>query len=192
MIHLQFTRGDTEARAAEVTLPRSQSTLPGTENQNTLCYSEFWLQLFFPQGTGGYAFVFDDSQENSWQLLGIINLLFKKKGGKKELEARLQWEPPEENQLSKSVVEIERGCISHTPSQRHCPNRDFLTHLPTRSCWAAPDLLQGTLGPFQGPPCVSLSTESLYESTATHRPHQGPSLPTPSCPLIWARLKFLS
>lgn len=86
MIHLQFTRGDTEARAAEVTLPRSQSTLPGTENQNTLCYSEFWLQLFFPQGTGGYAFVFDDSQENSWQLLGIINLLFKKKGEKKNLK----------------------------------------------------------------------------------------------------------
>lgn len=59
-----FTHGDTEARVAEVTLPRSQSPLPGMENQSTLRHTECWHRLFFPRGTGGYAFVVDYSQED--------------------------------------------------------------------------------------------------------------------------------
>lgn len=118
----------------------SCSTLPEMENQNTLCYLEFWLWLFFPQGTGGYAFVADYSQENIWQLLGITNLLFFLKNLKTVSDGGPQKIPINQEQ-SWSWQELN--------PLHHCRNTaltDFLTHLPTQS-WTTPDLLQRTLGP---------------------------------------------
>lgn len=89
MIHLQFTHGDTEARAAEVTLPRSQSTVPGMENQNTLCYPEFWLRLFFPREQEALrsCLMIPKKTVDNFLALSIYYLRNKRK---RELEACLQ------------------------------------------------------------------------------------------------------
>lgn len=63
-----------------------------------------------------------------------------------KLEDCLWWEPSEDSQLAESELKL-TGIVPPSTFQRHCPNRNFLTHLPTRS-WTAPDLLQGMPGPF--------------------------------------------